>query len=81
MRTKECKRGRRPFAVSGNFLFTESHTIKVTTYVVPPDLFGLDPLQKMMEHLRMRTANPSHDAKKPSIFILKYEYAGLFWPA
>ena len=49
MRTKECKRGRRPFAVSGNFLFTESHTIKVTTYVVPPDLFGLDPLQKMME--------------------------------
>ena len=37
MRTKECKRGRRPFAVSGNFLFTESHTIKVTTYVVPPD--------------------------------------------
>ena len=44
-------------------------------------LFVMAPLQKLMEHLLMRTANHCHDAKKPSMPVSKYRHAGLFWPA
>jgi hypothetical protein len=62
-------------------LFAELPQIKATTYGTAPGLLLLAPLQKMMEHLLMRTANHCHDAKKPSMPVPKCRHAGLFWPA